>query len=269
MGIGLYTRISEDIDGGRLGVARQEADCRKLASLRGWTVAGVYTDNDVSAFKVKIVRPEFERLLCDLATGAIGGVVVWDLDRFAHQPTDLERAIKLFDQRALVFATVQGDMDLFSPDGRTMARVMVAFANKSSMDTSRGVKRKHLELSRTGVPVGGNRPFGWQADRRTLDPREAELVRQAAGDILAGLGLHTIARRWNEAGIRTTVGNPWRRGVLRQMLLSPRFAGFRVYHGRKALDETGEPVRGLFEAVLDEETWEAVVAVLTELSRTG
>lgn len=267
MGIGLYTRISEDLDGAGLGVTRQEADCRKLASLRGWTVAGVYTDNDVSAFKVKIVRPEFERLLADLGSGAIDGVVVWDLDRFARQPTDLERAIKLFDDRPLVFATVQGDMDLSSPDGRTMARVMVAFANKSSMDTSRRVKRKHLELSRTGVPVGGNRPFGWQADRRTLDHREAELVRQAAGDILAGLGLHTIARRWNDAGIRTTVGNPWRRGVLRQMLLSPRLAGFRVYHGRKALDENGEPVRGLFEAVLDEVTWEAVVAVITEPAR--
>jgi hypothetical protein len=49
LGIGLYTRISEDIDGAGLGVARQEADCRKLASLRGWTVGSVYTDNDVSA----------------------------------------------------------------------------------------------------------------------------------------------------------------------------------------------------------------------------
>ena len=267
MGIGLYTRISEDLDGAGLGVARQETDCRKLASLRGWEVAGVYTDNDVSAFKVKIVRPEFERLLSDLQSGVIEGVVVYDLDRFARQPADLERAIRIFDERPLVFATVQGDIDLSSPDGRTMARVMVAFANKSSMDTSRRVKRKHLELSRTGVPVGGNRPFGWQTDRRTLDAQEAELVRQAARDVLAGVGLHTIARRWNEAGVKTTAGNAWRRGVVRQMLLSPRLAGYRVYHGKKAVDENGDPVRGLFDAVLDEDTWEAVVAVLTAPDR--
>jgi site-specific DNA recombinase len=129
------------------------------------------------------------------------------------------------------------------------------------------VKRKHLELSRTGVPVGGNRPFGWQLDRRTLDPREAELVREAARDVLTGVGLHTIARRWNDAGIKTTAGNAWRRGVVRQMLLSPRLAGYRVYHGKKALNEDGEPVRGLFEPVLDEATWEAVVAVLTAPER--
>ncbi len=39
-----------------------------------------------------------------------------------------------YDGRPLVFATVQGDIDLSTPAGRTMARVMVAFANKASMD---------------------------------------------------------------------------------------------------------------------------------------
>jgi len=34
-----------------------------------------------------------------------------------------------------------------SSDGRTMARVLIAFANKSSMDTSRRTARKHLELA--------------------------------------------------------------------------------------------------------------------------
>ena len=86
----------------------------------------------------------------------IDGVVVYDLDRFARQPVDLERAIRIFDGRVgLRFATVQSDIDLSSPDGRTMARVMVAFANKASnkasMDTSRRVRRKHLELAQRGV----------------------------------------------------------------------------------------------------------------------
>ena len=267
MGIGIYTRISEDIEGSGLGVNRQEADCRKLAKKRGWEVAGVYCDNDFSAYKTKIVRPDFERLLSDLELGAIEGVVVWDLDRFARQPKDLERAIDIFDRRNLVFATVQSDIDLSRSDGRTMARVMVAFANKSSMDTARRVRRKHQELRLTGVPVGGNRPFGWKPDRRTLDRAEAKLVRQAAADILAGVGLHTIARRWNEAGVLTTTGKPWRRSVVKQMMLSPRLAGFRVYHKQKALDDQGEPVKGLFVPVLDEETWEAVVAVLTAPER--
>ncbi|MEV0583029.1 recombinase family protein [Nonomuraea sp. NPDC050310] len=46
----IYCRISQDREGAGLGVARQEADCRKLVELRGWNVAGVYPDNDVSAY---------------------------------------------------------------------------------------------------------------------------------------------------------------------------------------------------------------------------
>jgi DNA invertase Pin-like site-specific DNA recombinase len=95
-------------------------------------------ENDVSAYKTKVVRPEFEALLDGLKLGLVDGVVLYDLDRFARQPVDLERAIRIFDDRpGLVFATVQSDIDLSTSDGRTMARVMVAFANKSSMDTSR------------------------------------------------------------------------------------------------------------------------------------
>ncbi len=217
----------------------------------------------MSAYKARAVRPEFERLLTALEEGHLDGVVVYDLDRFARKPSDLERAIAIFDSRpGLVFATVRSDIDLSASDGRTMARVMVAFANKSSMDTSRRVARKHLELARAGVPVGGNRPFGWQSDRTSLDEVEAQLLRQAAADVLAGVGLHTICRAWNSAGVTTTRGNPWRRSVLKNALLSPRLAGFRVHQKSIARAENGDPVRGRYEAVLDVDTWEAVCAVL-------
>lgn len=265
--VGAYVRISEDADGLALGVARQEADCRKLADLRGWTIAEVYSDNDVSAYKPRVVRPGFERLLADLAGGGLGGVVVYDLDRLARKPKDLERIIDLFDVRPLVFATVQGDLDLSTSDGRTMARVMTAFANKASADTARRVTRKHLELAMSGVAVGGHRPFGYEHDKRTIRASEADLIRHAATDLLAGVGLHTIARRWNEAGVRATTGNLWRKTVLRNMLLSPRMAGFRVYRGGIARRPDGTAVTGLFEPILEVATWEAVVALLRDPAR--
>jgi len=43
----IYTRISSDPNGTALGVKRQEADCRKLAAERGWTVSAVFQDNDL------------------------------------------------------------------------------------------------------------------------------------------------------------------------------------------------------------------------------
>jgi site-specific DNA recombinase len=267
--VGVYSRISSDSEGLGLGVGRQEDDSRTVAGMRGWDVVGIYQDNDYSAFNVKVKRPEFERLLADLERGTVDGVVAYDLDRFARQPADLERAIRIFDTRpGLVFATVQQDLDLSTSDGRTMARVMVAFANKSSMDTSRRIKRKNLELAQQGVPRSTRRPFGYEDDKVTIRPAEAELVRQAARDVLAGVGLHTIARRWNEQGVRTPYGNPWLQSVLKSMLVSPRMAGYRMHQRQIARDTDGEPVMTKREPLLDVGTWESVCAVLNDPERT-
>lgn len=262
----LYVRLSAETDG--LGLKRQEADCRKLAKRQGWDVE-LYVDPDNSAYKRR-PRPEFERMLRDLDAGVVKGIIAYDLDRLARRPSDLERIIDLYDQRkGLKFGTVQGELDLATADGRTMARVMVAFANKSSSDTSRRVTRKHLELAQRGLPVGGHRPFGYEKDKKTIKPKEAELIRKAAADVIAGIPLNAITRRWNEAGLKTTAGNRWHRNVMKNMLLSPRMAGFRVYQGGIAHDEDGNPVTGMFEPILDMETWEAVCAVLRDPRRSG
>lgn len=62
-----------------------------------------------------------------------------------------------------------GGFDLVTDNGKFAARILVAQANKASADTSRRVARKHLELQQNGIPTGGTRPFGWQADKRTIE----------------------------------------------------------------------------------------------------
>lgn len=203
MRVGTYARISDDAEQLGLGVGRQQDDTRKLVDLRGWTLANTYLDNDVSAYQPKVVRPDFERLLADLETGVIQGIAVYDLDRLARQPADLERIISIYDRKPLVFATVQGDIDLSTPDGRTMARIMVAFANKASMDTARRVARQKLEKATNGIGFSNYRPFGWNEDRLTLNEPEAEILRQATRDVLVGTGLFVICGRLNRQGIRT------------------------------------------------------------------
>ena len=60
----IYCRISRDAEQEGLGVARQEEDCRALAGKSGFTVAEVYTDNDISAStKSRKARPAYDRML--------------------------------------------------------------------------------------------------------------------------------------------------------------------------------------------------------------
>jgi site-specific DNA recombinase len=253
----------------QLGLQRQREANEKTAADRCWQITREYEDAGVSAYKRRVVRPGFEQLLTDLASGLIDGICVWDSDRLARQPRDLERLIDLYETRkGLVFATANKDVDLSSSDGRFYARLMVNVANKSSADSGRRIAAKHLQLAQAGVPVGGNRPFGWQVDKRTINKEEAALIRQAARDVIAGVGIHTIVRQWNRAGVRTTKNNFWQHQVMRQMLLNPRLAGFRVYRGELFRDADGQPVRGQYPAVLDVETWEYVVATITNCAKT-
>lgn len=266
--VGVYTRISRDDEGEALGVARQQRDCERLADLRSWQVVKAYEDNDVSAFKRNVVREEFELMLKDLRAGLIDGIVAYDLDRLARQPRDLERLIEIFDERPrLEFATVTNDINLGTPDGRTMARIMVAFANKSSHDASRRIKRKHLELAQQGKDSGGPAPYGWQRENRTkVDSNAAEAIREAQREILAGVRIGTIRTRWQEQGL----GNP-RAGTKRMahhhvehILTNPRLVGYRTYHGEILHGDDGRPIKGDWEPINTLEEWEAVCAAIAE-----
>ena len=145
--VAVYVRISDDEEETRDGVTRQQEDCAALASIRRWIIGDVYEDNRSAAYRPEVVRDRFERMLTDLESGAVRGVVVYNLDRLVRQPTDLERLIRIYEKHRgileFVSASLQGDIDLSSDDGITMARVMVAFANKSSRDTARRVLVSH------------------------------------------------------------------------------------------------------------------------------
>lgn len=229
---GVYCRISDDRAGHRAGVRRQEQDCRALAERKGWKVAGVYVDNDVSAWSGK-VRPQYRRMLEDITAGLIDAVVVWHQDRLVRHPKELEEFFEVCDASGLRdMATVTGDVDLGNDDGRFHARILGAVARKESDDKSRRIRRKMEELARQGRGKGGGtRPFGFNEDRVSLKTSEAKLVREAAARVLAGETVRSVCRDWSIRGIASVTGAAWSPTVLRRVLIAPRTAGLREHGG--------------------------------------
>lgn len=239
----VYARISSDPEGDGLGVTRQVQDCRQLAERRGWPIGDVYVDDDRSAYSGK-VRPAYRRMLDDIRGGSVDAVVVWHLDRLHRQPKELEEFFDVCDAaRLTALASVTGDTDLSSHDGRFLARILGAVARKESDDKSRRITRKHLELAQAGKPTGGgSRPFGYRADRRTIEPAEAAAVREASARIRAGDSLRALAADWNARGIATVSGGPWSVQVLRRMLIGARLSGQRSYHDEIVAQGDWEPI---------------------------
>lgn len=230
--VGVYARISSDREGDQLGVRRQIEDCKRLALQRGWEVADVYVDDDISAWSGKR-RPGYELLLDDLRLRRIDGVVVWHIDRLLRHPRDLEAFLDLCDEAGTdKLGCVTGEVDLGSHTGRLTARMLGGLARYESDHKSERILRKHEELALAGkISGGGSRPFGYEADKLTVRPDEAAVIRDCATKFLAGASIRAICTDLNQAGVVTATGGEWTPQSLRRMLGSARISGQRERRG--------------------------------------
>lgn len=276
-----------------VGRDEQADDCRQYAERRGGSYVHTYEEPDTSAWKrrrvklsdgrtaYRVVRPVYEAALDDLKRGVtpngdrLDGLVVYDIDRLTRDNRDLEDAIEVVQHYGRPILDWTDTLDLLTDNGRTVARIIVATANKQSADTARRVARKHRALQAAGIPTGGRRPFGWQDDKRTLHPVEAPALREGIGRLLNGAPLAAVVAGWNDAGMLTPAGNRWSSATVRTMLRSPRLCGYRPRTVRqrnedgtetvfleKVLDSAGNPVEGLWERVISVEEWEALVVIV-------
>lgn len=228
----VYARISSDRDGDGVGVRRQVADCEALASRRQWAVVDRYVDNDSSAWNGK-ARPEYRRLLEDLRAGVLDAVVVWHLDRLHRQPAELEEFFQVVDDAGVSrLASVTGDLDLATHDGRFMARVLGAVSRKESDDKSRRIRRKAEEIAAAGrVGGGGTRPYGFEADRLSVRESEAVVIRECVSRFLTGETIRSICGDLNSRAVATVTGGPWKTQTLTRLIGSPRISGEREHRG--------------------------------------
>ena len=234
---GIYARISSDRDGDQLGVRRQIVDCEEHAARRGWEVVDRYVDDDISAYSGK-ARPEYQRLLADIEAGTIDSVIVWHVDRLHRQPKELEHFIDVCEAaRISNLASVTGDIDLATHDGRFTARILGAVARKESDDKSRRIRRKMADLAAAGKATrGGTRPFGFEDDHMTIREPEAVVVRECAQRLLAGESMRSICNDLIERGVPTVTGTAWKTQTIRRLLRSGRISGQREHQGEIVAD---------------------------------
>lgn len=221
---GLYVRISRDSEAEGLGVARQEADCQKLATARGWDVSvPVYSDNDISATSGRR-RPGWERLLKDLETGRINAVVAYSSSRMYRRPADLGRLVTLTKARSIEIATVaSGSINLDTVDGRMLAGILAEIDQAEAERTGERVKRAKLQRRESGRHNGGGRrPFGYRREPGNglvVVKPEAKLIREAAKRVIDGDLPGRIVSDWNERGVVTAEGGRWRPDHLKRILV--------------------------------------------------
>lgn len=266
---GIYARISSD-DGTALGVGRQIDDCTAEALRRGWPVTQVFTDNDVSATKAKR-RPEYEQLLAAIEARTIDALVVYDIDRLTRTPAELERFIDLADRHHAALASVGGEVDLATPQGRLTARIKGSVARHEVEQMSKRLKRKFEENAKNGKAHGVT-PFGYRRERvhdekgrdvgyrEVIDEAEADAIRALYDMVIAGHSLRSLAKYLTDRGFKTGRGNAFQGNVVGNMLRRPRYAGHRTHEGQII-------GKGDWEPIVSQDTYDQALAVLTAPGR--
>lgn len=252
----IYCRLSWAPDGSLEKVERQEADARALAERIGWTVSEehVFVDNSVSAWKRDRRRPAWDAMLEAIKDGEVDAIIVYHGDRLVRQPWDLELLLRLADERRLQLASVSGMRDLSSADDRFILRVEVAQACRESDNISRRTRRGWEARAAKGLPIGGGkRPFGFEADGKTIRKAEADVLAEAAERLLAGQTLGGVLA-WMNSVSTTSQGNRWTGRALKQLLVSPRVAGLVV--------AAGKTYQAVWEPIISPETQAELKALL-------
>jgi site-specific DNA recombinase len=254
----VYLRISQDPTGQAAGVTRQREDCLSLVGSQDWELFDTYIDNDISASKGK-VRPAYKRLLADIKAGHVDAVVAWHPDRLYRKLTDLEGLIAAIESRNVIMRTVRaGEIDLSTPTGRMLARILSATAQAEGEVKADRWARSWRQGREQGAPARtGTRLFGYTRDGRVI-PEEAATTRRIVADLLAGKTLGRVTSSLD--GTLTTRGTVWRNGTVKQYLLNPRIAGFSTLKGEVVAEGTWEPLVG-------RDDWETLRGILTARTR--
>lgn len=281
----IYARISSDPSGQAVGVDRQIRQALDLADRLGLTVTGQYVDNDVSAYSGK-TRPEFERLLDDIADGTIGHLIVWAPDRLYRSTRDYQRVADVVGARVPIHTVVSGDVDLRTPAGTLNAVMLAAVGQFESAHKAERVKARALQrATQEKRTVASIRPFGWQwvdpcpagdacqhspvctepgrrprrGSRGGLEPHPVEgpALAQVYRDVAAGSSVYAAHKR---LAATVDVGR-MTPSTLSKALRTPRHAGLASYRG----EVVGEAADG--QRIIDTATWQKVAGILSDPAR--
>lgn len=146
-----YTRVSteEQVDS-RAGLDAQETAIRDEGNRRGWAVE-LLSDPGRTG---KVVNKELRRALELLASGQADALVVAKMDRIARSARAAMEIIDQAQEQGWALIILDMNLDMTTPAGRAMARMLAVFAEFESDMISTRTREGMAAKARAGVQMG-------------------------------------------------------------------------------------------------------------------
>ncbi|WP_192801719.1 recombinase family protein [Streptococcus agalactiae] len=220
-----------------------------------WDYVGVYSDSAISG-RSQAYRRDFQQLLEDCRKGKIDLILTKSISRFGRNTVELLETVRELKRLGISVRFEKEKIDTLTAEGELLLTLLASMAQEESQSISQNIRWRVKKRFEEGKPYIPQDIFGyrWNGDEYVIEPHEASIVRQVFEWYMEGLSAPKIAKRLDDRGERTRIGNRFTKRVIYNMFDQEAYCGrlilqktFRDQFGSRSILNDGQMAKYIVE----------------------
>jgi len=272
--VAAYVWVSTDGEGQLQSFQSQKEYYQdKISKNKEWVMVGIYADEAITGTKT-VKRDGFLKMINDCMAGMVDVILTKSISRFSRNLVDTLQYVRMLKDKGIAVIFEKENINTLSMESEMALALLSTLAQNDVESLSANVKLGIKMKMKLGEMIGFNGCLGYDyhpEDKSiTINPEEAEVVREIYDMYFSGYGAPTIAKeltrlgrknkkgevKWTDSGIRSIINNEKYKGDL---LLGKTFTVDPI--SKRRLENMGEEeqyyIKEHHEPIVSPEIWEA------------